>query len=250
MIIRGKTALITGGAIRVGRAITLGLAEAGANVVINYHRDAENAARTAQEAAPFGVSVLTVQADISDWEQVQHMFAQIHRKIGPIDILVNNSSPFKPSPIPTDSIEAWQEVTGVLVNGAFYVANLAAVDMLEKKQGAIVNIVDLTAWEAWPGYAAHVIGKSALLALTRQLAVDLAPHVRVNAIAPGPVLPPTDYSPEKIKRTAAKTLLGRWGRPEDISRTVNFLIESEYINADVITVDGGERYGHRKAEAG
>jgi NAD(P)-dependent dehydrogenase (short-subunit alcohol dehydrogenase family) len=250
MDIKDKTALITGGAVRVGRAITLGLARAGANVVINYYQDADEAAQTDREASLFGVSSMAVQADISDWKQVKRMFAKIHGKLGPIDILVNNASLFKPTPLPTESVEAWQAVTGVLVNGAFYVSNLAAVDMLEKKLGAIVNIVDLTAWEAWPHFAAHVVGKSALLALTRQLAVDLAPHVRVNAIAPGPILPPLNYSPEKIKRTAAKTLLGRWGTPEDISRAVNFLIESDYINAEVLTVDGGERYGHRKAEAG
>jgi NAD(P)-dependent dehydrogenase (short-subunit alcohol dehydrogenase family) len=196
------------------------------------------------------VSVLAVKADISDWEQVKHMYAQIHEALGPVDILVNNSSVFKQTPIPTEAIEGWQHVTGVLINGAFYVSNLAAVDMLAKKQGVIINIIDLTAWEAWPKFAAHVVGKSALLALTRQLAIDLAPYVRANAIAPGPILPPEDYSPEKIKRTAAKTLLNTWGAPEDISKAVNFLIESDYINADVITVDGGERYGHRKMEAG
>jgi len=250
MIIKGKTALVTGGAIRVGRAITLGLAQAGANVVINYNRDAEKAGSTAKETEALGVKALAIQADISDWEQVKTMFAEIHSRIGPVDILVNNSSLFKRTPIPTNSVEEWQKVTGVLINGAFFVSNLAAVDMLEKKQGAIVNIVDLTAWEAWPKYAAHVVGKSALLALTRQLAMDLAPYVRVNAVAPGPVLPPLDYAPEKIKRTASKTLLDRWGSPEDISKTVNFLIESDYINADVVTVDGGERYGHRKSEAG
>ena len=250
MIIKGKTALITGGAIRIGRAITLGLAQAGANVAINYYRDAELAAQTATEAQALSVSATAVQADISDWEQVQRMFAQIHETLGPVDILVNNSSVFKKTPIPTDTVEDWQRVTGVLINGAFYTSNLAAVDMLAKKQGAIINIVDLTAWEAWPKFAAHVVGKSALLALTRQLAIDLAPYVRANAIAPGPILPPLDYSPEKIKRTAAKTLLNTWGTPEDISKAVNFLIESDYINADVITVDGGERYGHRKLEAG
>jgi 3-oxoacyl-[acyl-carrier protein] reductase/pteridine reductase len=248
--IKGKTALVTGGAIRVGRAITLGLAQAGANVVINYHRDAEKAAETAKEARAFGVSVLTVQANITEWEQVKRMYAEIHSVLGPIDILVNNSSVFKQTPIPTDSIIGWHEVTGVLINGAFYVSNLAAVDMLEKKEGVIINILDLTAWEAWPMYAAHVVGKSALLALTRQLAIDLAPYVRANAIAPGPILPPLDYTPDRVKRTAAKTLLDRWGAPEDISKTVNFLIESDYINADVITVDGGERYGHRKKEIG
>jgi 3-oxoacyl-[acyl-carrier protein] reductase/pteridine reductase len=250
MNIEGKTALVTGGAIRVGRAITLGLAQAGANVVINYHRDAQKAAETAEEARAFGGSVLTVQANIADWEQVQRMYTEIHNKLGPVDILVNNASVFKQTPIPTEAIASWHEVTGVLINGAFYVSNLAAVDMLASKQGVIINILDLTAWEAWPKYAAHVVGKSALLALTRQLAIDLAPYVRANAIAPGPVLPPLDYTPEKVERTASKTLLDRWGTPEDISKTVNFLIEADYINADVITVDGGERYGHRKKEAG
>ncbi len=250
MIIKGKTALITGGAIRIGRAITLGLAGAGANVAINYYRDAEKATQTAAEAEALGASVTTVQADISDWEQVKRMYARIHETLGAVDILFNNSSAFKQTPIPTDSIEEWHRVTGVLIDGAFYVSNLAAVDMLAKEQGVIINIIDLTAWEAWPKFAAHVVGKSALLALTRQLAIDLAPYVRANAIAPGPILPPVDYSPEKIKRTAAKTLLNTWGSPEDISKAVNFLVESDYINADVITVDGGERYGHRKMEAG
>jgi 3-oxoacyl-[acyl-carrier protein] reductase/pteridine reductase len=250
MIIKGKTALVTGGAIRIGKAITLGLARAGANVVINYNRDAEQAIQTAKEVSDLGVSALTVHANISDWEQVKKMYAEIHARFGPIDILVNNASAFKETPIPTQSVEEWQTVTGVLINGSFYVSNLAAVDMLEKKMGVITNIVDLSAWEAWPRFAAHVVGKSALLSLTRQLALDLAPYVRVNAIAPGPVLPPPNYSAEKIKRTADKTLLDRWGSAEDVSKAVNFLIESDYINADVITVDGGQRYGHRKLEAG
>ncbi|RPI82835.1 MAG: SDR family oxidoreductase [Chloroflexi bacterium] len=250
MIIQGKIALVTGGAIRVGKAITLGLAKAGASVAINYFRDAEKAFETAKEVESMGVCALPVYADISDWEAVKCMFDEVHEKLGPVDILVNNASAFKKTPFPTDSIADWQQVTGILINGAFYVSNLAAVDMLQKKEGSIVNILDLTVWEAWPGYAAHVVGKSALLALTRQLAIDLAPYVRVNAVAPGPVLPPADYSPERIERTAAKTLLDRWGTPEDISNTVNFLIESDYINADVIAVDGGERFGHRKKEAG
>jgi len=246
MIIHGKTALITGGAARVGKAITLGLAQAGANVVIHFNRNAEQAAQTAKEAAAFGVSALPVQADIADWEQVQRMYREIHSKLGQIDILVNNASGYKETPIPTESVQEWLNITGVLINGPFFVSNLAAVDMLAKKEGAIVNIVDLSAWEAWPNLTAHVVGKAALLALTRQLALDLAPYVRVNAIAPGPVLPPSHYSAERIQRAADRTLLNRWGVPEDISKTVNFLIESAYINADVITVDGGERHGRRK----
>jgi 3-oxoacyl-[acyl-carrier protein] reductase/pteridine reductase len=250
MIIKNKTALITGGAIRIGKAITLGLAQAGANVIINYNHNDKKALETAKEAEQFGVTAFTVQANIADWDQVQKMFNEIHEKIGKIDILVNNASPFTKTPFPTDSITEWHDVTGVVINGSFYVSNLASKDMLEKKQGAIVNIVDLSAWEPWPNLTAHVVGKSALLAMTRQFALELKPFVRVNAIAPGPVLAPPDYSTEKIQRTAEKTLLDRWGTPQDISKTVNFLIESDYINADVITVDGGQRYAHRKHEEG
>lgn len=250
MNLKGTTALVTGGAVRVGKAITLGLARAGANVVINYSRDSAQAIQTAREAESHGVSAMIVRANIADWEQVKSMFDAIHESGQTIDVLVNNASLWKQTPFPTDSIEDWHTVTGILINGAFYVSNLAARDMLEKKAGAIVNIVDISITEAWPKFAAHVVGKSALMAMTRQFALDLAPYVRVNAVCPGPVLPPPDYSPEKVAKTAAKTLLGRWGTPEDISRAVNFMIESDFINAESVTVDGGQRYGHRKLEHG
>jgi 3-oxoacyl-[acyl-carrier protein] reductase/pteridine reductase len=250
MNLKGTTALVTGGAVRVGKAITLGLARAGANVVINYSRDSAQAVQTAREAESHGVSAMIVRANIADWEQVKSMFDAIHESGRTIDVLVNNASLWKQTPFPTDSIEDWHTVTGILINGAFYVSNLAARDMLEKKAGAIVNIVDISITEAWPKFAAHVVGKSALMAMTRQFALDLAPYVRVNAVCPGPVLPPPDYSPEKVAKTAAKTLLGRWGTPEDISRAVNFMIESDFINAESVTVDGGQRYGHRKLEHG
>ncbi len=250
MIIKGKTALVTGGAVRIGKAITLGLAKAGANVVINYNSNAEEANLTAREAETYGVKAITVQANIADLEQDRRMFAEIHEKLGPVDILVNSASPFHTIHVPTDDFTNWHIVTGVLVNGSFYVSNLAAKDMLEKKEGAIINIVDLTIWEAWPNFTAHTVGKSALYALNRQLALELRPYVRVNAVCPGPVLAPDDYSPEKIERTAKKTLLDRWGTPEDVSKAVNFLVEADYITADVIRVDGGQRYGTRKIEAG
>ncbi|PKN85981.1 MAG: short-chain dehydrogenase [Chloroflexi bacterium HGW-Chloroflexi-8] len=250
MEIKGKTALVTGGAIRVGKAISLALAKAGANVVINYSSNSQKAAETVLEIEKLGVSALAIQANIADWEQVKAMFDQIHNKMGKIDILVNNASPFLKTPVPTDSMDTWHLVTGVQIDGAFYVTNLAAKDMLEKKAGAIVNIIDLSAWEAWPNLTAHAVGKSALLTMTRQFALELHPYVRVNAIAPGPVLAPPDYSEEKIKRTAEKTLLNRWGSAEDISKTVIFLVESDYITAESIAVDGGQRYGHRKLEEG
>ena len=105
----------------------------------------------------------------------------------------------------------------------------------------MVNIVDLSAWKPFAGYIAHSVGKAGLLALTRQLAVELAPTVSVNAVAPGPVLPPPDYGPEQIERIAGRTLKGRWGSAQDVADAVRFLVEADYITGEVIVVDGGER---------
>jgi 3-oxoacyl-[acyl-carrier protein] reductase/pteridine reductase len=118
--------------------------------------------------------------------------------------------------------------------------------MLERGSGAIVNIVDLSAWEPWPDFAAHSVGKAGLLALTRQLALELAPAVRVNAVAPGPVLPPPNYTETQIASIAKKTLLNRWGGADDVARAVMYLVEADYVTGEVMVVDGGERLGHRK----
>lgn len=243
---KDKTALITGGAHRVGKAITMALAEAGANVIINYHSSGEAARQTAAEAESLGVNALPIQADVSDYEQVQRMVTTAAERFGPIDILVNSASYFKPASFPMDDLENWHRTTGTVINGSFYCANLIAPMMLEKGAGAIINIVDLSAWEAWPNFTPHSVGKAALLALTRQLALELAPAIRVNAIAPGPVLPPPHFSQAQTERVAQRTLLERWGAPEDVSEAVIFLIRANYITGEVLTVDGGERIGIRK----
>jgi pteridine reductase len=118
--------------------------------------------------------------------------------------------------------------------------------MLGRGAGAIINIVDLSAWNPWPNFLAHSVGKAGLLAMTRQMALELAPTVRANAIAPGPVLPPSGYSEERNAASARRTLLERWGNPEDVALAVKFLVEADYITGEVITVDGGERFGHNK----
>jgi len=248
MDIKGRTALVTGGAQRVGRAISLKLAQAGANVIVNYNHSSSEANETVAEAEKFGIKAEAIRADISDAAQVKDMVEKARERFTAIDILINNSSLFRKTSLPTDDFTAWHQVTSVLIDGPFYCANAVAPMMIDKGEGVIVNIVDLSAWEAWPNFTAHTVGKSALLAMTRQLAFDLAPSIRVNAIAPGPVLPPPSYDAARIERTAKKTLLGRWGSPEDVTRTVIFLIESDYITGEVIVVDGGERYGYRRHE--
>ncbi|MDH3675735.1 MAG: SDR family oxidoreductase [Anaerolineae bacterium] len=247
---KGRTALVTGGAHRVGKAITMALARAGANVVINYHSSADAAQQTAVEARAYGVEALPVQANITDNQQVTAMVAAAQRKFGRIDILVNSASLWQATPFPMADVDGWHQVTGILINGAFYCANAVAPLMLAKAGGAIVNIVDLSAWEPWPDFIAHSVGKSALLALSRQLALELAPTVRVNAVAPGPVLPPPEFDQGMIDRTAQKTLLERWGTAEDVAEAVLYFVKADYVTGEVIAVDGGERFGHRKLEHG
>ncbi len=246
----GKTALITGGAHRVGKAITLALARAGANVVVNYHSSQTAAQETVAEVRALGVEALAIQADVGDHRQVEAMVAEAQERFGGVDILVNSASPWQTTPFPTQDLTGWHRVTNVLINGSFYCANAVAPLMLARGEGAIVNILDLAAFEPWPNFAAHSVGKTALLGLTRQLALELAPTVRVNAVAPGPVLPPPDYDPERVEKLARQTLLGRWGTPEDVAQAVLYLVQAPFVTGVVLPVDGGQRFGHRKHQHG
>jgi pteridine reductase len=246
---QGKVALVTGGAHRVGKAIILMLAEAGANVVINYNRSAGEAEQSVAEARALGVDALALQCDVSDWPSVQSMAATIEDRFGGVDIIVNSASHFGKTPFPsTDPAvqNMFHQVTRILLDGTYYVCNRLAPGMMARGEGAIVNIIDLSAWNPWPNFLAHSVGKAGLLAMTRQLALELAPTVRANAVAPGPVLPPPGYSEEQQAASAGRTLLGRWGTPQDVALAVKFLVEADYITGEVITVDGGERFGHNK----
>jgi 3-oxoacyl-[acyl-carrier protein] reductase/pteridine reductase len=241
MKIEGKTALITGGAHRVGKAITMTLAQSGANVVVNYYSSDAAAQETVREAEELGVGGLAVQADVGDMEQARALVAAAADKFGAVDILVNSASIWQATPLPLGDFSGWHRVLGLLLNAPMYLADAAAPMMQARGEGAIVNIVDLSAWKPFLGYVAHSVGKAGLLALTRQLAVELAPAVSVNAIAPGPVLPPPDYTEEDIARVASRTLKGRWGVADDVASAARFLVEADYITGDVIVVDGGER---------
>ncbi len=243
---QGKTTLITGGARRVGKAITLAFAQAGANVVINYNTSREEAEQTLTEARAFGIDGLALRADIGNLDDVRAMVSAATEKFGAVDILVNSAAPFEQTPLPTEDLNGWHRITNMMINGSLYTANTVAPLMIKQGSGIIINIVDLFAWEPRKNFAAHSVGKAAMLALTRQLAIDFAPNVRVNAVAPGPVLPPTDYSPQRIAQAAANTLLNRWGTPQDIADAVLFLVRADYITAQVIVVDGGEQFGRHK----
>jgi pteridine reductase len=241
MAIYGKTALVTGGAHRVGGAITRMLAAAGARVAFTYHASTAEADMLLSELQTAGQTARALACDIADWQAVKMLSRQVEATLGPVEIIVNSASLFMPTPVPTDDISDWQRVSRVGIDGPFHICNAFVPGMLRQGQGAIVNILDNSIWKPWPDFAAHAMAKGALAALTRQLAVDLAPTVRVNGVVSGPVLPPTGMTSGRVDAIATQTLLKRWGRPEHVAHAVRYLIEAEYVTGEMLRVDGGER---------
>lgn len=237
---------MTGGAHRVGRAIALALASAGAKVAIAYHRSAEQAAGTVEELRDCGVDAAAFSADLAQPDEAAGLAGAVADRLGPVDALVNSASWFARDEFPTDDTATWYQTLDVVLNGPFHLINAVAPSMLERGGGAVVNIVDLSAWQPWPGRAAHSVAKAALLALTRQVAVELAPTVRCNAIALGPTIEPAKFGPDQIERLRRRTLLGRWAGGEEAGRAVRYLLEASAVTGECLTVDGGEQYGHTR----
>ncbi len=231
---------MTGGAHRVGRALSLALARAGADVVVNYHTSEEKAHGTVREIEKIGRRAIAVQADVSDEKAVERLVERTEEEFGRLDVLVNSASLFESAPLEEISAAEWDRVLGVNLRGPFLLARTAA-PLLREDDGVIVNIADLSAFQPWPSFAHHSVSKAGLIQLTRILARALAPRIRSVAIAPGTVLPPDDYSVADRQREADRAVLGRIGSPEDVARTLIFLVESDYITGETITVDGGRR---------
>lgn len=237
-----KVALITGGAIRVGRAITLGLAEAGYDVAINCLSSEAEARIVAAKVEEMGRQAIVVSGDVSEAKDVERISARIRETFGRLDLLVNNASLFQRAPLLQVEEREWDRVMAVNVKGPFLMVK-ANSDLLLAAGGSVVNLVDLSAFQPWTEHPHHSVSKAALLHLTRIMARALAPTVRVNAIAPGAVLLPERYSEEDRRRSAAQSLVGTLGSPDDVVRTVLFLERSPFITGEVIVVDGGRLLG-------
>ncbi|MBN2007596.1 MAG: SDR family oxidoreductase [Anaerolineae bacterium] len=242
MNLKGKTALVTGGAIRVGKALALGLARAGAQVAITYHRSAAEAEETVAEIQALGVAALAVPADVGAPEAVAALAHTVQARFGGVDVLVNNASPYVSARLHETTWEQWRFVLGALLDGPLLLSQAFAPGMTARGAGLIVNILDNSAFAPAPKHLAHSVGKHGLLGLTRNLAAELAPAVRVNAIVPGPVLPAPGSTPEQNARTAERTLLRRWGDPDDVVKALLYLADADYVTGEVLFVDGGEQW--------
>lgn len=246
MNLKGKVALVTGGAIRVGKAITLALAREGADIAFSYHSSEEEARETQREIAALGRRVHAQQADAGKVAECRALVEGTVAALGRLDVLVNSASLWKRTKFVGLNEADWDLVTDILLKGVAFTSHAAAPHLAAHGDGAIVNITDLSAFVPFPNFIAHSTGKAGVLNLTKSLALELAPHVRVNAIAPGPILPPPGYTEKQIQADADRTLLRRWGKPEDVAAAVVFLAQADYITGTVIEVDGGEHLAWRK----
>lgn len=246
MNLQGKVALVTGGAVRVGKAIALALAQAGADIALSYHSSADEADATRREIEALGRRAFATQADSGKVADCRRLVAETVGALGRLDVLINNASLWKRTRFAELTEEDWDAVTNILLKGAAFTAHAAAPHLAANGDGAIVNIVDLSAFVPFPNFIAHSTGKAGLLNMTRSLAIELAPAVRVNAVAPGPVLPPPNYSKKQIQAAADRTLLGRWGTAEDVAQAALYLVQAPFVTGTVIEVDGGEHLAWRK----
>jgi pteridine reductase len=231
MELAGKTALVTGAARRVGRAIAEELAHAGCRVIVHHaHSDAE----AAQVAASLP-GALSAKADLRDRDAARALVDGALAATGRLDILVNSAAAYARTPLAALADEQWDEMLALNLTAPMRLMREAA----RAGASAMVNIVDVAAWQPWPNWSAYATSKAALLHLTRCLALELAPAVRVNAIAPGTVIFPDDWDAERRARQLAKTPLGRAGSPADVARTVHFLCTEEFLTGVCLPVDGG-----------
>jgi NAD(P)-dependent dehydrogenase (short-subunit alcohol dehydrogenase family) len=239
MKIENSVVLITGAAMRVGRTVALELARKGAVIAFSYYLEEEPWHETMEEIESLCGGCLAIQTEIRSATDVQKLVQQTIDHFGRVDVLINNASVWLKSPMLKITEEEWDLSIDVNLKGPFLASQAVAPHMLENGQGVIINITDLSAFQTWPGYAHHAASKAGLVSLTKSMAVEFAPKIRVNAIAPGTVLLPEDAPPEKIQWAQEKSLLKRVGEPEDVARLVTFLIESEFTTGSVYFVDGG-----------
>jgi len=235
----GKAALVTGGAARVGRAIALALAREGADVAIGYLRSGAAAQTTVRDLHALGVRAGALRADLTKPAEARRLVTGAVRRLGRLDILVNNAALFFRTPLLATTPAQFDRMMAVNLRGAFFCAQAAARAM-GHRGGRIINIADVGAVRAWPGYIPYGISKAGVVMLTKGLAAALAPAIQVNAVGPGVVLLPEGFPRDSRRRIAARIPMGRHGEPADVADAVCFFATClDYITGQVLFVDGG-----------
>jgi len=238
MELRGRTALVTGAGHRIGRAIAEALAARGMRVAVHYNASARGASETRAHIVATGGEAETFAANLTLGDAAPALISAVIERFGALDVLVNSAAVMLRTPFGEITAEQWDDIMSLNLRAPLLLSQ-AAAPHLRASHGAIVNIADLAAFETWPAYIPHGISKAGVVHMTRSLARVLAPEVRVAGIAPGAVLLPDNWSEGDASHLRDTTPLHREGSPEDVTRTVLFILDSDYLTGETIIVDGG-----------
>ncbi len=232
-----RVALVTGAAKRLGRAVALRLAAEGCDLVIHYRSSEREAREVVSEVEKIGRRALAVSADLDQLSEIKNLFAQAAQHFGRLDILINSAANFFETPFAQTTEAEWDRALNSNLKAPFFCAQ-AAAPLLKSSRGVIINFADIGGILGWPGFIPHSISKAGVIMLTRALAKELAPEIRVNAIAPGTITMPGD--PPEWQRDFIKLApLERTGTPTDIADAVTYLVNAKFITGHVLVVDGG-----------
>lgn len=241
MRLHNRVALITGGVQRVGYTIAKALAARGAKLVLSYRTSARQAVEATSALERMGADVITVRADLTKHAEVARLIHRTRRRFGRLDILVNNAAIFIRTPLTHLTAAQWDQTLDANLKGPFLCALHASRLMSQHGGGKIINVADWAGVRPYRDYLPYCVSKAGVIGLTKALAKELAPRIQVNAVAPGPVLPPDHMSAAARRRIAQRVPLQRWGSPQDIANTVLFLIEgTDFMTGSVVCVDGGQ----------
>jgi len=238
MELHNRVALVTGAGHRVGRAIALALGGRGMRVAVHYNATAAGAEETVELIRSAGSEARAIAADLTHADAANTLISAVSEKFGSLDVLVNSAAVMVRTPFGEVTPKQWDDIMALNLRAPFFLAQ-AAAPLLRAARGVIVNIADLAAFETWPGYVPHGISKSGVVHLTRSLARVMAPEVRVAGIAPGTVLLPDNWDEGSAEHLRATTPLERSGSPADVTSTVLFILDSDYLTGETIIVDGG-----------
>jgi pteridine reductase len=240
MELNGKVAIVTGGAVRLGKALALALAEQGARLVIHYGSSAGPAQETVTEIKAMGSDALAVQADFSQSGQAPSIVEHAVAHFGQVDILVNSAAIFEPGKWHDTTEANWDRHFAINLKSPFFLSQAFAQHVAPERAGHIVNIADWRGVRPGIGHVAYTLTKAALIAMTKSLALALAPNIQVNAIAPGMILPPPGADQSYLERQAGQIPAQRVGSPQEIAKALLFLLRSDFVTGELIFVTGGQ----------
>lgn len=239
MDLRGRIGIVTGGGVRVGRAIALGLAHAGTDVFVHYNHSGDSAAATAEEARTLGVRASTGSVDLSDPSSAGDLIDLAEQSLGAASILINNASGFPSDTIMDMTLENWRRTFDLTLASPVFATQAFATALPADLEGAVVNLTDVRTESPYREHFSYTVAKGGVDTFTRTAALQLAPRIRVNAVALGVVLPPPGEDDDYAERRAAELPIGRVGGTDPVVAAVLSLLENDFVTGEILRVDGG-----------